>query len=124
MKEENISKVNKLIELSNLVKEHRDKKFCNWHKVDQDDFIAGYYNLEHMQLRVLYKNEELDKENKRLKKEIDDRVEKRTKYEVSKAKANCRNAIAIAKIFKEENEQLKLRIEKLNKYNKFEIMDI
>jgi len=91
MKEENISKVNMLIGLNHLIEKHRDKKFCNWHKADQDDFVAGYLNVEHMSLRVLYENEELDKENKKIKR---------------------------------ENKELELRIEELNKYNKFEIMDI
>ena len=112
--------INKLVEYNKIVEKHEDKKFCNWHKADQDDFIRAYYNLEHIVLSALHESELLNNENKKLKKEIDDRVKKET----VKIRAHYRNAISTIKILISEKEELEKRIRKLNRYKKFDIIDI
>ena len=112
--------IDKIVKYNKIVEKHKDKKFCNWHKADQDDFIKAYYNLEHIALSALHESELLDNENKKLKKEIDGRVKKET----VKIRAKCRNAIGFVKILISEKEELEKRIKKLNRYKKFDIIDI
>ena len=94
--------IDKLIEYQRLVEKHKYKEFCNWHKADQDDFLSGYYNMQNMIINLIAENEKLKEEKS---------------TEVIRLKAHYRNACDYI-------EDLKKRIKKLNKFNKFDIIEI
>ena len=94
--------INKLIEYEKLVEKYKDKKFYNWHKVDQDSFVSGHYNMQCMIINLIAENEKLKEEES---------------TEMVRLKAHYRNTCGYVK-------ELEKRINKLNNYNRFEIMEI